>query len=377
MGKRALRKLTGLPARAWRARRRLRLALQERRPPAVAVPASPRPPGLPAVRVGIVGAGGMGRDQCAALARTPDVELVAVADLRPEALDRLAKQVQLPWTRFYRDAAELLEKETPDVLSVATTAPSHVALARMAIEAGVRRVVVEKPLSTSVASARELADLAEQAGALVAVDHGRRWSPEYRSIRAYVGRGHIGSIRHISVSGGPGGMGMTGTHFFDLARFLTGTEAEWVTGHLRESGRPNPRGHQFHDPEGYVLAGLRGGIRLFVDLSGDVRREDRLVVLQGEWGRIVVDERARVWRAATSFSPELTFPFRGTLSPGGLFALAVRELTGEPPTVACGVRDGLAAAEIAIAAHLSQSRDHRPVAVPLEGADVEFEVAFA
>jgi len=319
----------------------------------------------------------MGRDQCVALARVPGVELVAVADLRPEALERLAKQVELPWTRFYGDAAELLDKETPDVLSVATTAPSHVVLARMAIEAGVRRLVVEKPVSVSVASGQELARLAESSGALVAVDHGRRWSPDYRSIRAYVERGHIGAVRHISVTGGSGGMGMTGTHFFDLARLLTGGEAEWVSGHLHGSGRPNPRGPQFHDPEGFVLAGLQGGTRLFVDLSGDVRRVDRLVVIQGEFGRIVVDERARVWRAATSFSPELMFPFRGTLSPGGLFALAVREVMGEPPALACGPRDGLAATEIAIAAHLSQARDHRPVALPLEGEDAAFEVAFA
>src|SRR5204862_547536 len=162
---------------------------------------------------------GMGRDQCSALTRIPGVELVAVADLRPEALERLGKQLELPWTRFYGDAAELLDKESPDVLCIATTAPSHVALARMAVEAG-------------------------------------------------------------------------------------------------------------------------------------VRREDRLVVIQGEFGRIVVDERARVWRAATSFSPELAFPFRATFSPGGLFSLAVRELLGEPPAVACGPRDGLAATEMAVAAHL-------------------------
>src|SRR6266571_3442700 len=361
--------LRRLASRAWRARRRLGLALRERRPPAVAVPGSPARAGRPPVRVGVVGAGGMGRDQC--------VELVAVADLRPEALERLAKQLELPWTRFYGDAAELLDKESPDVLCIATTAPSHVALARTAVEAGVRRVVVEKPMSVSVAASRELVELAEEAGALVAVDHGRRWSPDYRSIRAYIGRGHIGAVRQLSVTGGAGGMGMTGTHFFDLARFLTGAEADWVTAHLHASGRPNPRGDQFHDPEGYVLAGFRDGVRLFLDLSGDVRREDRLVVIQGEFGRIVVDERAGVWRAATSFSPDLAFPFRATLSPGGLFGLAVRELLDEPAAVACGPRDGLAATEMAVAAHLSDARDHRPVALPLEGDDVAFEVAFA
>ena len=369
--------LRNLAARAWRSRGRLRLALQERRPPRVAVPASAPPSGRPPARVAVVGAGGMGRDQCVALARIPGVELVAVADLRPESLERLAKQVELPWTRLYGDAAELLDKESPDVLSIATTAPSHVALARMALEAGVKRVVVEKPLSVSVAAARELAELASDAGALVAVDHGRRWSPDYRSIRAYIGRGHIGAVRQISVTGGAGGMGMTGTHFFDLTRFLTGAEAEWVTAHLQASGRPNPRGEQFDDPEGHVLAGFGGGVRLFMDLSGDVRREDRLVVVQGEYGRIVVDERARVWRAATSFSPELVFPFRGTLSPGGLFGLAVRELLGEPPAAACGPADGLAATAMAVAAHLSNARDHRPVALPLEGDDVGIEVAFA
>src|SRR6266581_3547083 len=288
--------LRRLASRAWRARRRLGLALRERRPPAVAVPGSPARAGRPPVRVGVVGAGGMGRDQCVALARIPGRELVA---------------------------------------------------------------------------------LAEEAGALVAVDHGRRWSPDYRSIRAYIGRGHIGAVRQLSVTGGAGGMGMTGTHFFDLARFLTGAEADWVTAHLHASGRPNPRGDQFHDPEGYVLAGFRDGVRLFLDLSGDVRREDRLVVIQGEFGRIVVDERAGVWRAATSFSPDLAFPFRATLSPGGLFGLAVRELLDEPAAVACGPRDGLAATEMAVAAHLSDARDHRPVALPLEGDDVAFEVAFA
>src|SRR5262245_34335635 len=73
----------------------------------------PSPNGRPNTRykVAVIGAGGMGQDQCMGLQAMPQVEIVGVADRNPKAIERLFRQTKLTSAKGYGDAEELLKGE--------------------------------------------------------------------------------------------------------------------------------------------------------------------------------------------------------------------------------------------------------------------------
>ncbi len=111
------------------------------------------------VRVGLVGAGGVGGRHARTLAGFPDVELVGVADAVPGAADALADELGVP---VVADAERLLDQELDGVwLCVPPFAHGELELA--AVDSGVP-FLVEKPLSTGVAIAEEVARAVAAAG---------------------------------------------------------------------------------------------------------------------------------------------------------------------------------------------------------------------
>ena len=326
-------------------------------------------------RVAVIGAGAMGRDQCLGLQTMPQAEIVAVADRNPGALARLRQQVSLPSTRFYNDAQELLDAEEIDLVCVATNTTSHLAIAHLAIEAGVQRLVVEKPIGNQVAAARQFAQLCRERGVKIAVNHSRRWSNDYAAIKRCIAHGYIGTLRQVYVVPGPGGLAMTGVHFIDLIAYLADTQIAWVMGFLDTVDKPNKRGPQFKDPGGYALLGLANGVRGYLDVSDDLSRKGKFSILQGDAGRIEVDERQGQWHLINAMFNRQTFRFSDTTKPAGYFAKVAAEMLSDVAP-SCGAEEGVAALEAVMAVHLSSRHNHKQVFLPLQGKDTELELPF-
>ena len=81
-------------------------------------------------------------------------------------------------------------------ISIATPAPTHFRIAKSAIEAG-KHVFVEKPLALDVDEARQLIELARQAGIQLMVGHLLQYHPVFRKMRKMVGDGEIGPLRYV------------------------------------------------------------------------------------------------------------------------------------------------------------------------------------
>jgi predicted dehydrogenase/threonine dehydrogenase-like Zn-dependent dehydrogenase len=135
------------------------------------------------------------------------------------------------------DYRELVEDPSVAVVYVATRHDLHYAVARAAVEAG-KAVFVEKPMTTTVAEARELAEAVKRRGTLLTVGFNRRFSPHSARLKELLGpiaaprtlvyRVNAGSLppEHWlldPVEGGGRLMG-EGVHFFDMARFLAGAD---------------------------------------------------------------------------------------------------------------------------------------------------------
>lgn len=325
-------------------------------------------------RAAVIGAGNQGRDVCLGLLQLEGVEVAAVADRSADALAHLETEVNLPGTHFYQDAGELLQAELVDLVCIATNTPAHVPLARMAVEAGVKYLLVEKPVGTCSFSAREMVDAATAKGARLAVNHSRRWSLDYQAIRRYLETGQIGAVRQVYVAFGSGGLAMNGVHFIDLMRFLVNSEIAHVTGYLDAETAPNKRGAEYCDPSGHALFHFANGARGFLDCSADLLRKDSFVVIKTEHGRIEVDERARQWTVVGQ-DKRFVVPFSDSKTLAGKVARVVAELLSDEPPRSSGP-DGVAALEAVVAAHLSHGQQHLPVPLPLTVEQQKTDIHF-
>ena len=92
----------------------------------------------------VIGGGAGGRLSLDALTASPCYEVVGAADMNAEARELLAADYE--GLELYDDAAAMIEKTRPDVVCVSTWAPSHALLTKLAVEGGVKGLLVEKPL---------------------------------------------------------------------------------------------------------------------------------------------------------------------------------------------------------------------------------------
>ncbi|MEZ5289242.1 MAG: Gfo/Idh/MocA family oxidoreductase [Vicinamibacterales bacterium] len=140
------------------------------------------------LRVAVVGVGHLGRHHARVLAGLPGVELVAVVDADPARAAEIAAAHQ---TEALTDAGALVGRV--DAVSVAVPTESHAAVALPLIAAGVH-VLVEKPLTRSLAEADQLIQAAASAGVVLAVGHIEHFNPAVQ-----LARPHIQQPRFIEV----------------------------------------------------------------------------------------------------------------------------------------------------------------------------------
>jgi UDP-N-acetyl-2-amino-2-deoxyglucuronate dehydrogenase len=168
-------------------------------------------------RAAVIGCGKMSRGHSLAYMASPDVELIAGADVFPGA--RAAFTEQFGIDRTYEDAAEMLGQERPDIVSICTWPPLHADLAVAAFAAGVKAVWCEKPMTVDLADADLMIVAAREASAVLVINHQRRYVESYLRAKELIDAGAIGTVTQIT--GICGGDSLTdGTHLIDMTRFL-------------------------------------------------------------------------------------------------------------------------------------------------------------
>jgi predicted dehydrogenase len=185
-------------------------------------------------------------------------ELVAAA-LSSDAERSLSSAKELNIPRAYRNFEEMAASESkrPDgieVVSIVTPNNLHYAPAKAFLEAGIH-VICDKPLTTALGDALELAELVKRTSLVFGLTHNYTGYPMVRQGREMALAGELGPIRLIQVEyvqdwlstalektgqkqaewrtdparSGPGGsLGDIGTHAYNLACFVTGLACEQV-----------------------------------------------------------------------------------------------------------------------------------------------------
>jgi predicted dehydrogenase len=300
----------------------------------------------------------------AALSRHPRVQLVAGSSRDAGRRERFAAHTG---ARTYADWREMIDKESLDVVSVATYAPSHAEITVECAGRGVRAIYCEKPIATTLRDADRMLAACDAAGALLVINHQTRFNPNFRALRDRIAAGGLGELTSVSLRWPAGRFGNVGTHKFDAVEMLTGRRVTAVSGTLDLAGKPDCRGQDFHDPGGWGVLRFEGGLMGVVDATDYATAPPRT-------------EINGTLATASSRREEVTIEYRdgrqeewpSRRSEGTSMDRAVGEIvewlsTGAPfPYHASGAFHAL---EVIVGFHVSHDRQGAWVDLPLAGAD--------
>src|SRR5215510_9565590 len=146
------------------------------------------------INLGIIGYGYWGPNLARNFFAAEDCTLKAVADARSERLAVLAKV--FPSVKGVKEADEIINDPEIDAVVIATSVFSHFPLARKALMAG-KHVLIEKPMTSSVAEADELIELAAKKGLTLMVDHTFLYTGAVQKMKEIIDSKVIGKPRYF------------------------------------------------------------------------------------------------------------------------------------------------------------------------------------
>jgi predicted dehydrogenase len=210
------------------------------------------------LRIGFLGAGGMGNHHARELLRREEARPVAVCDPSDAARERLLGTLgaAAESVKAFPDSPGMLASVRMDAVVITTPHTQHGEHVRAYLEAGLH-VLVEKPMTTTAKDARELIALAEKYGKTLAIAYQRHGDGKFIKARELVQSGAIGDVRLVHViiaqdcldiflpgaswradpalSGG-GHFMDTGSHINDMLLWITGLEPKRVMAFINPEG---------------------------------------------------------------------------------------------------------------------------------------------
>ena len=132
------------------------------------------------MRLGVVGVGYLGKFHAEKYAGMDHVDLIGVVDTHHDLADEVASRFN---TQAFYNHRDLIGKV--DAVSIAVPTPEHFAVSRDFLESDID-VLIEKPITTSLAEADELIRLSEARGLIVQVGHLERFNPAVAALQGVV-----------------------------------------------------------------------------------------------------------------------------------------------------------------------------------------------
>ena len=211
------------------------------------------------MRYALIGCGRISTNHIKA-ALNNELEIAAVCDILPEHMEEVLSKHSLEKDETihrYTDYIELLDKEKPELVSIATKSGSHARIALEAIDRGIP-VIIEKPMAMSMADAEEIIRRSREKGVKVSACHQNRFNVAVQKMRRALEAGRFGKLSHGSIHvrwnrnkayydqapwrgtwAEDGGTLMNQCiHGIDLLRWTFGDEVEEVYGATRQAQHP-------------------------------------------------------------------------------------------------------------------------------------------
>jgi predicted dehydrogenase len=259
------------------------------------------------VGVAVLGCGDWGINYVRVFSELPESRPVVVCDPRADRLQEVRRR--FPGVELTTDIEDSLRLNGVDAAVVCTEATCHCGVVRRCVKAG-KHVLVEKPMTTSVADAEELMALAESQGITLMVGHTFLYNAGIRKVKAYLDQGKIGRVYYLyarRTNLGPirrdvNALWDLAPHDVSIFNYLLDSAPEWVSAVgvkvLRNS----------REDVGFISIGYHDGIVGHVHVSWADPNKVREVVVVGSDRRIVFNdldalERVRVFEKGVAPVP--------------------------------------------------------------------------
>lgn len=130
-------------------------------------------------------------------AQNNGLDIVAICDIvRENAEDKMLKfDLDPKNVAIYEDYREMLKKEKPELVAIATESGKHAGIALDCIAANCH-VIIEKPIALSIADADEIIKKAKEKGVLVCANHQNRFNKSIQEIRRAIEKNRFGKLLH-------------------------------------------------------------------------------------------------------------------------------------------------------------------------------------
>ena len=241
----------------------------------------------------------------AGFAAAPETEVVAVYDAGPEARDAFVATWSQPGSQIaaFDSYARMLDDIRPDIVCIATRQTQHAEQVEAAVAAGVRGILCDKPLATSLEEVDRITAACRGAGVPLAFGLDRRWTARYRWARAAVAAGAVGRVTGV-MAYAVQNLINHGCHWYDVALSLAGDpDVAWVSGLVDDTGNTPPDSPRRLDPPGRGQVGLSNGATLYVTPDGGPGLAFEVL---GDRGRLLLLNDARealLWQAEAPNGP--------------------------------------------------------------------------
>lgn len=208
------------------------------------------------LKLGIVGIGVGASEILPAMEATPQIDLVAGADINPRVLEIFHERYG---ARTYDSIEKLCDDPEVEAVWISTPNKFHAPHTIIAAERG-KHVVVEKPMAVSLSQAEAMIEAAEKNGSKLICGHTQSFGPHIRTMRRIIRSGELGKLcamhvwaytdwmlrprtpEELDLAQGGGVPYRQGPHQIDTLRLLGGGRVRSVRGTMGQwfAGRPIP-----------------------------------------------------------------------------------------------------------------------------------------
>lgn len=145
------------------------------------------------MRYALIGCGRISPNHLVA-AKNNGLEIVAICDINEESMkDKILKLELSESIHMYTDYKQMLEREKPELVSIATESGKHAQIAMDCINAGCH-VIIEKPIALSIEDVDKIIDLSEKMDVKVCACHQNRFNKSIQKIRDAVEKNRFGKL---------------------------------------------------------------------------------------------------------------------------------------------------------------------------------------
>jgi len=225
-----------------------------------------------------------------------NTKITSACDIDKKRLNYFGEKYKIKPVSLYSNYKEMLKKENPDIVSIATWTNEH---CKMVIDSArtksVKGIYCEKPIALNLKDANRMIKVCRDNGVALLIGHERRFDAnfvkvkkmieqkKYGKLKMLVGQVLSGAVPKLSIAKfGGGTLFHDGTHLFDLAIYYCGAVEYVIAVDDRKYGKKN------------IESGLTGivtfknGTKMMVEGGGEREYFKFDLDLQFERGRILI-----------------------------------------------------------------------------------------